>query len=96
MVAIKKGENKFYVGENEKDPLAVITYQPDDDNNLIVDHTYVSDELRGEGVAEQLVDEMVKYARAKDKKLIPECSYAKSKLRNSQTYRDVLHENSKS
>ncbi|MEW9676919.1 GNAT family N-acetyltransferase [Lentibacillus sp. L22] len=92
MVAIKKGENKFYVGENEKDPLAVITYKPADDGNLIVDYTYVSDELRGEGVGQQLVEQMVKYAREEDKKLIPECSYAKGKLKNTQAYRDVLYE----
>ncbi|MEN1969232.1 GNAT family N-acetyltransferase [Lentibacillus sp. N15] len=90
MVTIKQGENKFFVGENETDPLAEITFKQADDTSLIIDHTYVSDELRGEGVAGQLVDKMVTHAREEGKKLIPECSYAKSKLHKTPEYHDVL------
>lgn len=90
MNAIKKGENKFYVGENEQDPLAEITFKPANDNKLIVDHTIVSEELQGQGIAGKLVEKMVSYARDEGMKVIPECSYAKKKMEKTPEYHDVL------
>ncbi|MGM8363900.1 GNAT family N-acetyltransferase [Virgibacillus sp. W0181] len=90
MSTIKKGEGKFFVGENETSPLAEITFQQKDDRTLIVDHTYVSDELRGQGMAGKLVEKMVTYAREEGKKIIPECSYAESKIKKTPEYHDVL------
>mgnify|MGYP001180855428 FL=1 len=90
MATIKKGENKFFVGDNEQSPLAEITYKEKDENNLIVDHTYVSEELRGQGMAGKLVEKMVAYAKEEGKKIIPECSYAKNKIEKTPEYRDVL------
>ena len=47
---IKKGSKGFYIGDSEDSPLAEITFIPQDDNKIIVDRTYVSDELSGRGV----------------------------------------------
>ncbi|GGB50803.1 GNAT family N-acetyltransferase [Virgibacillus dakarensis] len=90
MVTIKQGKNKFFVGENEEEPLAEITFTQSGDTDLIVDHTFVQDELRGEGVAGKLVERVVKYAREEGKKIIPECSYAKNKIEKTPEYHDVL------
>lgn len=90
MADIKKGENKFYVGHNEKEPLAEITFVPTDDEKLIIDHTVVSDELGGQGVAGELVEKVVNYAREEGKKIIPECSYAKQKIEKTPAFQDVL------
>lgn len=92
MNAIKKGKNKFYIGEKEQDPLAKITFRPTENNKLIVDHTIVSEDLQGQGVAGKLVEKMVIYARGEGKKIIPECSYAKSKMEKTPEYHDVLVE----
>lgn len=90
MVTIKKGENKFFVGDNEKDPLAEITFVPTDDEKIIVDHTFVSEELRGEGIAGKLVEKVVTFAREEGMKIVPECSYAKKKMEQTSAYHDVL------
>lgn len=90
MHTIKKGESKFYVGENEQEPLAEITFKPAEGNKLIVDHTIVSEELQGQGMAGKLVEKVVSYARDEGKKVIPECSYAKSKMEKTPEYHDVL------
>lgn len=90
MTTIKKGNNKFYVGEDEQNPLGEITFEPSGDNVLVVDHTYVSDELRGQGVAGNLVDKVVTYAREEGKKINPTCSYAKDKMEKTPEYHDVL------
>ncbi|MBY7142698.1 N-acetyltransferase [Virgibacillus sp. NKC19-3] len=90
MVMINKGENKFYVGDDIKDPLAEITFIENGDNRLVIDHTYVSDELRRQGIAGELVGKVVMRAREKGKKILPLCPYAKSKLEKTPEYHDIL------
>lgn len=90
MANIKKGNNKFYIGENEKEPLAEITFVPTGDMNLTIEHTVVSDELSGQGIAGELVEKVVIYAREEGKKIIPECSYAKQKMDKTPEFHDVL------
>lgn len=51
MTTINKGANKFYVGENIQNPLAEITFVESGKARLVIDHTYVSSDLRGQGVA---------------------------------------------
>ena len=90
MHTIKQGENKFYIGDEEASPQAEISFKQGEGNNLIVDHTYLSDELRGQGIAGKLVDKMVNHAREQGKKIVPECKYARSKIESTAAYHDVL------
>ncbi|MBP1970660.1 putative GNAT family acetyltransferase [Virgibacillus natechei] len=90
MATINKGENKFYVGDSIKDPMAEITFVQNGDNRLIIDHTYVSDELRGQGIAGDLVEKVVLFAREKGKKVMPLCPYAKDKIKKTPAYQDVV------
>ena len=87
---IKQGEKKFYIGENQDDPMAEINYVPTGATQLIIDHTYVSDELRGQGVGEALVERVVSFARAEEKKVIPLCPFAKRLIEKNTEYQDVL------
>lgn len=90
MVEIKQGENKFYVGDNQEDSLAEIHFVPTGATKLIVDHTYVSDELRGQRVGEALVKRIVTFAREERKQIIPLCPFAKSQIDQHEEYQDVL------
>ncbi|GAB3807974.1 GNAT family N-acetyltransferase [Virgibacillus kimchii] len=90
MEDIKAGNNKFYVGEEEENPLAEITFDTSEENNIVIDHTYVSSELRGQGMAGKLVDKAVKHAREKDKKIVALCPYAKSKIEKTPEHKDIL------
>jgi len=92
MAEIKKGNQKFYVGENEQEPIAEITFKPKDTNTIIADHTYVSDELRGQGIAGKLVEVLTNYAREENKKIVPVCSYVKSKMEKTPEYHDLIAE----
>jgi predicted GNAT family acetyltransferase len=87
---LKKGTNKFYLGEDEAQPLAEIHFTESDNGSLIVDHTYVSEELRGQGVGEKLVEQMVQFAREEQKKIIPQCTYAQKQFDRHEEFRDVL------
>lgn len=90
MTTIKKARNKFYVGDEIKSPLAEITYVESNKSLIVIDHTYVSDELRGQGVAGKLLEQVVLYARDTEKKIKPLCVFAKKKMESTPEYHDVL------
>jgi uncharacterized protein len=89
MSDIQKGSNKFYLGQNEKEPKAELVYSGDE-GTMVIEHTYVSEQLRGQGVGGKLVDQAVQYARDHDLKIDSQCPYAKSVLEKNDDYRDVL------
>jgi hypothetical protein len=86
---IKKGNLKFYIGDDEANPLAKITFIYKADN-LVIEHTIVNDSLKGQGVAKTLVEAVVTFAKQEKVKIIPVCDYAKKVLTQDDTYRDVL------
>ena len=80
----------FYVEGNGK-IVAEITYTMSGSDLLIIDHTEVSDELRGKNVGYQLVNAAVEYARANNIKIVPLCPFANSVFkRKSAEFGDVL------
>lgn len=90
---VKKGKNKFYVGESNDVFLAHITYVFEKEDVIAIDHTYVSPELRGKAIAGKLLAEVVKMARTEELKVIPVCSYAVAKLTRNDEYQDILYKN---
>ncbi len=87
---IKRGNQRFYIGENETATKAEITWVPSGNNVIIVDHTHVSEELRGQGIAQLLVDQVATMAREEGLTIIPTCPYAKKILEGSEKYSQLL------
>ncbi|TQR21492.1 GNAT family N-acetyltransferase [Psychrobacillus vulpis] len=56
---------------------------------MVMDHTYVSDALRGQGVAKKLLDTAAVYARQNELKIEPVCSYVVAAFNKSSEYDDV-------
>jgi uncharacterized protein len=83
----KKGY--FFVGE-EDDRKAEMTYTLPFPGKMIIDHTEVSDELRGQNVGYQLVFAAVEYARVNNMKIIPLCPFANSVFKKKTELQDVL------
>ncbi len=92
MTEIKKGNKQFFIGENEENAIAKVTYKDKDSSTIIVDHTYVSEELRGQGIAGKLYNTIIDYARQENKKIVPECSYIKTKMEHNKSDQDLLAE----
>ncbi|KOR88865.1 GNAT family N-acetyltransferase [Paenibacillus solani] len=80
----------FFIKENGK-TAAEITYTPQGDGVISIDHTYISPSLRGQGIAEELVRKVIEYARAEELKIIPACSYAGHYFDNNIEDRALLH-----
>ncbi len=90
MMEIKVGENKFYVGENPVVTDAEVHYVPTSPTLIIIDHTHVSESLRGQGVGALLVKKTVEYARENNLKIVPVCPFAKKEFSEHSEYKDVL------
>ena len=90
MIIVEKGLNKFYVGDSENNYTAVITYSFKQDKTISADHTFVSEEARGQGIAKALLNALVSWARSEGLKIIPECEYVKKVMTNDAAYADVL------
>lgn len=62
----------------------------EENNKLIVNHTYVDPAYRGNNYARSLVDEVVKLARSENKKIVPVCSYVDKVLSRDDNFKDIL------
>jgi predicted GNAT family acetyltransferase len=89
VVDFKEGHNKFYLGDNENNIKAEVTYVNGGVSTIILDHTFVSPELRGQNIGAQLVKRVVDYARENDKKIVPQCWFAADEFKAHKEYEDV-------
>jgi predicted GNAT family acetyltransferase len=82
-------EGNGYVVREGGDVVAEITFVPQGEGTLVIDHTYVAPALRGQKVAESLVKRVVEEARETNKRIVPACSYALALFRRHKEYEDV-------
>jgi predicted GNAT family acetyltransferase len=69
--------------------LSVCEYELDD-NRMVFTHTLVPPELRGRGIAEELVRAGLAAARAKGLKVVPACSYVAVFIRRHPEFQDLV------
>lgn len=56
----------------------------------VAERTFVPPEMRGRGVAQQLVEALVADARAQGFKIVPQCSYVDTLFRRNPDWSDLL------
>ena len=56
---------------------------------MVMDHTFVSPTLRGQGVAKKLLNRSADFAREKEYKMEAVCSYVVSAFEQSDEYEDI-------
>jgi uncharacterized protein len=86
---IEHGSKGAFVIEEDNERLAELSYSKAGDKLIIIDHTDVSDKLRGQGAGKQLVMKAVEYARASNIKIIPLCPFARSVFDKTPEIADV-------
>lgn len=82
-----KGE--FFI-EKEGSVVAKMTYSKLGSTQIIIDHTEVSDDMRGQDLGKALVEAGVEYARERGLKIIPLCPFAKAIIEKDESLQDVL------
>ena len=67
-----------------------MTYSKAGPNRIIIDHTEVSQALKGKNAGKQLVTAAVEYARKNKIKILPLCLFARSVFDRVKEFGDVL------
>ncbi len=90
-IQLEQSETKgaFYIAQNGE-WLAEMTFSRAGNNLIIIDHTEVSDKLRGTGAGKQLVEAAVTFARNNQLKVLPLCPFARAVFEKNKAYSDVL------
>ncbi len=83
------GKGLFFIQTNGK-ILAEMVYTMPAADKMIIEHTEVNDELKGQNVGYRLVDTAVEYARANHLKIIPLCPFANAVFKKKPEYADTL------
>lgn len=87
---IKEEKNRFALLNDEAKEIGEMTWSDAGPDIMIIDHTFVEPEYRGQKLAEKLVLNGVELARREGKKIIPLCPYAKKEFERKPEYQDVL------
>lgn len=61
-----------------------------DGTRMTFTHTFVPTELRGRGIAEQLVRPALVHARANNLRVVPACSYVATFIERHREFADLL------
>lgn len=87
-----KNEHKgaFLYKVDGKD-LAKMVYSMPNKNLMIIEHTEVSESLKGQGIGLALQHNLVDYVRLNEIKVIPICPFAKKMFERIAEWRDVLN-----
>ena len=85
--------NRFIAVLDEQGQEAVVTYRQKD-NQLGITHTGVPPQYRRRGIAGEMVQHVIDYARANDLRVVPYCSYVVHYLNEHPDQKDVLQNSS--
>lgn len=86
----EEGHRGAWFSEKNGERIAEMTFTRVNPSLVIIDHTEVSDALKGQGAGRQLLDAAVAWARQTNTKFIPVCPYAKAQFDKDPSIGDVL------
>lgn len=72
--------------------LAEVTFPDIDETTVNIDHTFVDPSLRGQNIADKLMNAAVSQLRTEEKKAVLTCSYAVKWFEKHPEYSDIVKE----
>lgn len=75
-----KEDSRIYRLDNNQNVIAEITFYKTENDVYVIDHTFVDESLRGQGIAGKLVEMAVEEIEKRGGKVEATCSYAKKWL----------------
>ena len=82
-------EKRFVAFNEENQEVGEITFQTVGDNTLIIDHTYVDQNYRGQKIANKLVKLVVDKAIQDEKLVMPLCPFAAKEFQRHPEYQKI-------
>ena len=71
-----KEENRIYVKNTDNETVAEVTFYEIENGVYNIDHTFVDDSLRGQGIGSKLVEEAVNTIKERGTKIQATCPFA--------------------
>lgn len=91
MIKVEDNGKKGRFTIHQDDELAgEMTFTWAGEARFIIDHTSVEDKFEGEGLGKDLKINAVEFAREKNVKIIPLCTFAKSVIHKNKNLQDVI------
>ncbi|MCM3740898.1 N-acetyltransferase [Oceanobacillus luteolus] len=87
----KEEAGRFVAMDEQGNQAGEVTFTRQGDNVLVLDHTGVEENHRGQGLAGQLVRQVVDKAKSEDLKISPTCPYAKKQFEKNEDYQAVQY-----
>lgn len=81
--------NQIALYDQEK-VIAEVTFPEIDSETVDINHTFVDDSLRGQGVAGKLMEAAAEKLRSQGKKAVLSCSYAVKWFEKHPEYQDII------
>ena len=72
----------FFIRNELQEIVAKIVFHLDEQGRIVVTSTFVDPSLRGQGIANQLMNKIIELAQAEQRLIVPECSFALKVLSN--------------
>ncbi len=88
VIQVKKAGSVFYIRFEDGSKAYLATTEEGDTLKLV--ETYTPEHKRGRGYGRILVEEAIRYAREKDLKIVPICSYSIYYFLKNPDKRDIL------
>ena len=79
----------FFISDEDK-IAAELTYSVIQENQMMIDHTRVDEELQGANIGYELVHTAVNYARTHRYVVIPACQFARAVMEKKPEFKDVM------
>jgi uncharacterized protein len=86
----KTGSRGIFFVEQDGEIEAEMVYAMPAMNEMIIEHTEVDEDLRGQDIGYALVQKAVEFARTHGYVIRPVCTFAKSVFDKKPDFRDVL------
>lgn len=85
-----EGESRFYVQRAQGEAIAEMTFHRVGSDIAVIEHKYVNESYRGQGIADQLFDCVVEKMRKEKREIVPLCSFAVKQFELKPQYQDML------
>jgi len=82
--------NQIAYFDDEGKLLAEVTFPEIEPDVVDINHTFVDQSLRGQGIAGRLIEAAAKEIRSRNKKAVLSCPYAQNWLEKHPEYSDII------